>query len=111
VYTLISRYFYAHKDSVTPLIVSIFAIGLNIYLAFTLARPSAYGISGLAIAQSIVAAVEVTILCIIITIRDHRFFTARFLDILTRMLSATGFSVVVAYLMIQFIPLEVDDRG
>lgn len=111
VYTLISRYFYAHKDSVTPLIVSIFAIALNIYLAFTLARPTAYGISGLAIAQSIVAAIEVVILCIIIIIRDRRFFTARFVDVLTRMLSATGFAVVVAYLMIQFIPLEVDDRG
>lgn len=111
IYTLISRYFYAHKDSMTPLIVSIFAIALNIYLAFTLARSSAYGISGLAIAQSIVAAVEVVILCIIIIIRDRRFFTAHFVDVLTRMLSATGFSVVVAYLMIQFIPLEVDDRG
>lgn len=110
-YTIISRYFYAYKDTVTPLLVSILAIGLNIYLAFTLARPQSYNISGLAIAQSIVAAVEVIILCIIIVYRDRHFFTMQFMDVLVRMLSATGFAVVAAYAAIQFFPLEVSDRG
>ena len=111
IYTIISRYFYAYKDTVTPLLVSILAIGLNIYLAFTLARPNSYNISGLAIAQSIVAAVEVIILCIIIVYRDRHFFGLQFVDVLMKMLSATGFSVVAAYISIQFLPLEVDDRG
>ena len=111
IYTIISRYFYAHKDSVTPLLVSIFAIGLNIYLAFTLARKDSYDISGLAIAQSIVAATEVIILMILIVFRDHKFFSLKFMDSLVRMLSATGFTVVAAYIMIQFIPLGVSDKG
>lgn len=111
IYTIISRYFYAYKDTVTPLLVSIFAIGLNIYLAFTLARATSYSISGLAIAQSIVAAVEVVILCSIIVYRDRHFFGKQFMDVLMRMLSATGFAVVAAYICIQFLPLEVDDRG
>lgn len=111
IYTIISRYFYAFKDTVTPLLVSVLAIGMNIYLAFTLAHPESYNISGLAIAQSIVAAVEVIILCAIIIIRDRHFFTMQFVDVLVRMLSATGFAIVAAYATIQFFPLEVSDRG
>ncbi len=111
IYSIISRYFYAHKDSMTPLLVSIFAIGLNIYLAFTLARPDAYSISGLAIAQSIVASVEVLILTIIIIVRDRHFFTGAFIEKLTRMLSATGFAIVATYIMVQTLPLSVNDRG
>jgi peptidoglycan biosynthesis protein MviN/MurJ (putative lipid II flippase) len=59
---MFSRYFYAHKDNLTPLYVSIFAIALNIYLAFRLVHPDTYGVAGLALAQSIVAFSEVAIL-------------------------------------------------
>lgn len=110
-YSILSRYFYAYKDTVTPLLVSILAIGLNIYLAFTLASKNSYGVAGLALAQSIVAGVEVGILAIIIVIRDKRFFGMQFIDVMVRMLSATGFTVVAAYAMIQFLPLGANDRG
>lgn len=33
IYAIVSRWFYAQKDTVTPLLVSIFAIALNLYLA------------------------------------------------------------------------------
>src|SRR5256885_12232213 len=36
----ISRWFYAQKDTKTPLFVSLFTIALNIMLAVTLARPA-----------------------------------------------------------------------
>ena len=49
IYSMLSRWFYAQKDTKTPLYVSLFAIGLNIYLAFSLARPSAYGVAGLSL--------------------------------------------------------------
>ncbi len=111
IYSILSRYFYAYKDTVTPLLVSILAIGLNIYLAFTLASPSAYGVAGLALAQSIVAGVEVGILAIIIIIRDKKFFGMQFIDVMVRMLSAAGFTVVAAYAMIQLMPLSASDRG
>lgn len=111
VYSMLSRYFYAYKDTTTPLIVSVFAIGLNIYLAFALAHQESYGITGLALAQSITAAIEVAILTIIIIWRDRKLFTMQFVDTLTRMASATGFAIVAAFATISYIPLQVDDRG
>lgn len=111
VYAIISRYFYAQKDTWTPLGVSIFAITLNIILAWQLSRPQHYGIAGLAIAQTIVAASEVAILFTIMLIKDHKLFDIRFWGGLWRILSVTGFSVVATYLMVQFFPLRLTDRG
>jgi putative peptidoglycan lipid II flippase len=111
VYSLVSRWFYAQKDTRTPLFVSIFTIGLNVFLAYTLSRPDKYGVAGLALAQSIVAAVEVFILSVIMVWRDHRLFDAEFWDGTLRILSVTGFSVVAGFIMISFYPLGINDRG
>jgi len=111
IYAIISRYFYAQKDTWTPLFVSIFAIALNIYLAWQLSNPNRYGIAGLAIAQTVVAAVEVVILFTIMLIRDHKLFDIRFWGGIWRILSVTGFSVVATYAMIQIFPLRLNDRG
>jgi putative peptidoglycan lipid II flippase len=110
-YAIISRWFYAQKDTVTPLLVSVFSIGLNIYLAITLSQPSAYGIAGLAMAQSIVAFVEVTILLIIMLTRDHKLFNWYFWNGVLKITSVTGFSVLAAFIMISLLPLSVNDRG
>ncbi len=111
IYSLISRYFYAHKDTRTPLYVSVAAITVNIILAFTLARPDMYGISGLAMAQSITAAFQVTLLSTIMITRDKKIFNAEFWAAITRILSVTGFSVLTAFIMVSFLPLEITDRG
>lgn len=111
IYTLVSRWFYAQKDTRTPLFVSIFAIGLNIFLAYTLSRPGSYGVTGLAIAQSIVAASEVIILALIMAIRDRKLIDAYFWDGLLRIFSATGFTVFAAYTMISIFPLQAADKG
>ncbi len=111
IYTLFSRYFYAHKDTVTPLIVSAFAIGLNIILAVTLARKTTYGAAGLAMAQSIVAATEVIILGSIIVYRDRKLFNKDFRRMSSKLVSITGFTIVAAYLMISLLPLRAADRG
>jgi putative peptidoglycan lipid II flippase len=114
IYTIISRYFYAQKDTKTPLFVSLFAIALNIYLAFTLAKPldlGGYGIAGLAIAQSVVAAAEVLILLTIMLWRDHKLFDSEFWNGIGRTLSVTGFTVLTAYLMVHTFQLESTDRG
>ena len=50
-YTLMSRWFYAQKDTRTPLLVSILVIGLNVFLAYMMAGPWGYGVYGLAIAH------------------------------------------------------------
>lgn len=110
-YAIISRWFYAQKDTVTPLLVSIFSIGLNIYLAVTLSQPTSYGIAGLAMAQSIVAAVEVTILFIIMLTRDHKLFNKSFWGGVLKIISVTGFSVMAAFIMISLLPLNINDRG
>lgn len=110
-YSIISRYFYSQKDTKTPLFVSLFAIALNIFLAFTLSRPSSYGITGLALAQSIVATVEVFILLLVMVWRDHHLFTADFWSGIVRTLSVTGFTVITTYTMVTLVPLLASDRG
>lgn len=111
VYAIISRWFYAQKDTRTPLYVSIFTILLNLILADILTQPGSYGLAGLAIAQSIVAAVEVTILFIIMSLRDHKLFDVEFWSGIFRTVSVTGFSLVAGYITVGFIPLGAEDRG
>lgn len=111
VYAMISRWFYAQKDTKTPLFVSIFAIALNIYMAFTLASPDAYGISGLALAQSLAAASEVVVLTTIMILRDRKLLDSEFWSGVLKIASVTGFSLVAAYTMISWLPLNVTDRG
>lgn len=111
IYTLISRWFYAQKDSKTPLLVSVFTISLNLILAYVLSRPDNYGLAGLAIAQSIVAAVEVVILGVIMLVRDPKLFDAEFWSGVFRIISVTGFSLVAGYMMVSLIPLGLEDRG
>ncbi len=110
-YAIISRWFYSQKDTKTPLFVSIFAITLNIVLSIHLSRPENYGIAGLAMAQSIVAASEVVILMSIMGFRDHKLFNASFWNSVLKITSVTGFSVIAAFLMISILPLNISDRG
>lgn len=111
IYSIISRYFYAQKDNWTPLAVSIFAIALNIYLAWQLSKPFNYGVAGLAMAQSIVAASEVVILFGIMLIKDHKLFDRHFWSGIWQIMSITGFTIVVAYIMVQIFPLQTSDVG
>lgn len=111
VYAIVSRYFYAQKDTWTPLFVSIFAIVFNILLAWKLSRPDSYGVAGLAMAQSIVAATEVFILGAIMVYKDWKLFDREFLGGVWRIMSVTGFSVVAAYIMVKLFPLLATDVG
>jgi hypothetical protein len=76
-----------------------------------LARPSAYGIAGLAIAQSIVGMAEVVILLTIMAIRDNKLFDRAFLGGCARIVSVSGFSLMAGYIMLSFLPLGAADRG
>ena len=111
VYALISRWFYAQKDTWTPLIVSVFIIAFNVILSYNLAKPTSYGVAGLALAQSIVAAVEVLILSTIMVLRDHKLFDFEFINGVVKIISVTGFSVIAGYTMISFLPLSLGDTG
>jgi putative peptidoglycan lipid II flippase len=110
-YAIISRWFYAQKDTKTPLFMSIFAIALNIVLAISLSRPSSYGIAGLAMAQSIVAFTEVAVLSAVMVARDPKLFDREFISGLIKIISVTGFSLLAAFIMISLLPLNITDRG
>jgi len=110
-YAIISRWFYAQKDTKTPLYVSIFTIMFNIALAYWLTRPGGYGVSGLAIAQSIVAAFEVVLLGVVMVLRDHKLFDRFFWSGVFRTISVTGFSLIAGYIAVSFVPLGANDRG
>jgi putative peptidoglycan lipid II flippase len=111
VYAIISRWFYAQKDTKTPLFVSCFTITLNVFLAVSLSNPKRYGVDGLALAQSIVALVEVVILSGIMLYRDPKLFDRYFWGGVWRIVSVTGFSVVACFIMISIYPLGYNDRG
>jgi putative peptidoglycan lipid II flippase len=110
-YSILSRWFYAQKDTRTPLYISIFTISLNIILAFWLGSATEYGLQGLAIAQSIAGGAEVLVLCIVMFIRDRKLFDTYFWSGVFRTLSVTGFSLLAGYITISFLPLGADDRG
>lgn len=111
IYAIISRWFYSQKDTVTPLVVSVFIVMLNILLAYILSRPTTYGVAGLAIAQSIVATTEVTILFIIMITRDRKLIDLSFWTAIAKIISVTGFTVVAAFATVTFYPLGINDRG
>lgn len=112
IYAMISRYFYAYKDTKTPLLVSILAIGLNIILAFSLARAGSYGVAGLAIAQSVSSGVEVVVLFGLMLWRDRRLFhDLEFWSGMWRIVGVSGFCMVAGFIMLQIYPLGINDRG
>lgn len=111
IYTLISRWFYAQKDTKTPFYVSLLTVAVNIVLAMKLANPAVYGVAGLAIAQSITAAGEVVLLFVMMLMRDHKLFDRLFWSEIFRIVSVTGFSVVAGFIMISLYPLGALDRG
>jgi peptidoglycan biosynthesis protein MviN/MurJ (putative lipid II flippase) len=91
--------------------ISLFTISLNIVLAYFLAKPYNYGVAGLAIAQSIVAFVEVMILFAVMIKRDHKLLDSEFFHGILRIISVTGFTLIAGYIMLQFYPLGALDRG
>ena len=112
IYHIAARSFYAQQDTKTPLYISIFSIALNIFLAIALSMWLHWGPIGLAVAQSIVAMVEVIILFIIIQKRmPGGFFDKKIVSGLVRMLSATGFTAIVCYFMVQLLQLQRNDMS
>jgi len=110
-YTIVSRWFYARKDTKTPLIVSVFTIAANIALAAMLARHNSYGIAGLALSASLVSMLEVIILCTVMVFRDPGLLNMQFWGGVGRIISVGGFSMVAGYLTVGFLPLGASDMG
>ncbi len=111
IYHIAARSFYAQQDTKTPLYISLFTIGLNIFLAVLFTMKFDMGAYGLAWAQSIVAAVEIVILFVIMQRRIPGLLDREFAAALLRMLSATGFASVAAYLAVNVFSLNLTDQS
>lgn len=111
IYHIAARVFYAQQDTRTPLYISLFTIGLNIVLAIYFTMATSMGIYGLAVAQSIVAALEVIILFAIMSLRIPKLFDMRFVRALVLMLASTAAMSIVTYISVQTFALSVDDQS
>lgn len=111
IYAIISRWFYAQKDSKTPLIVSVFTIIVSIALTALWARTDSYGIAGLALAVSAAAFFEVAVLWTIMLVRDRGLFDKSFWLECMRIMSVSGFTLLAGYLIMQVLPLNSFDTG
>lgn len=112
VFHLLTRSYYAQQDTKTPLYISLIAIALNIALAVLLAQPDAYGIYGLALAQSISTAFEALVLIFVLARRFDGLVTDDLVSGIIRMLVATAATAFVTYLLIAYVlPLQASDVG
>lgn len=111
IYHIAARSFYAQQDTKTPLYISLFTISLNIFLAILFTMSFNMGAYGLAWAQSIVAAIEILILFTIMQRRIPGLLNRDFAHAFMRMLSATGFAAVTAYLAVNTFSLNLTDQS
>jgi putative peptidoglycan lipid II flippase len=111
VYFISARSFYANQDTKTPLYISLFTIALNITLAVWFTLGLEMGVHGLAWAAVIVSAVEMSILFFVMSRRIPGLFDKVFISAILRMASAAGFTAVITYVTLTFLPLSADDQS
>lgn len=111
IYFIAARSFYAQQDTKTPLIISIFAITLNITLAVWFTMKLGMGAYGLAYAQSIVSVFEVLILFAVMQVRIKGIFDAPLLRAIWRMFLATLVMSVASYTTLQIFQLQNNDQS
>lgn len=107
---LVSRVFYSMQDTRTPLYTSIASMGLNVVLSFWLSH--LFGVVGLAMAQSLVAAFESMVL---LGILQHRLQQIGLREIgrgLWRMLLSGAIMASLTYIAVaRIFPLYRSDLG
>jgi putative peptidoglycan lipid II flippase len=109
-FMLVSRVFFAMQDTKTPLYTSLGSIPLNIILSIILARR--FGVSGLAMSASFVAALETIVLAGILRHREGNFGERQITIAGLKMLTAGAFMSALTYIVInQFLPLYATDKG
>ena len=111
IYHIAARSFYAQQDTKTPLYISFFAIGLNIFLAVWFTLGLNLGAYGLAWASAIVSAVEVIILFVMMSKRIKGLFDIKFLQAVSKMVLATAIMSIVTYICVSFLSLSATDRS
>lgn len=111
IYFIAARSFYAQQDTKTPLYISFFTIGMNILLAVWFTLGLGMGVQGLAWAAVITSALEVGILFFLMSRRIEGMFDRVFIGGILRMLSAAGFTGLITYVMVSWLPLQAQDES
>lgn len=107
---LVARMYYALQDTKTPLFVSIGAITLNIGLSFVLAKR--FGVAGLAMAQSTVAAIETVLLLWLLKKKIGSIGGKSLISATGKMLIANTIMGSVLYIVVaRALPLYASDIG
>ena len=108
-YVIISRFYYAQKDTLTPLLVTFLVLFSNIAFSWFLAKE--YGVAGLGMAASIMAILEITILVLIIRLRHKNLFDINFLRTLILMGFSTLGVTLVAIGILRWLALQPQDAN
>lgn len=111
-YHVLSRSFYAQKDTKTPLYVSVGTVGTTIGLAIWWSQPQNFGLIGLPLSQLVASIFETIILTTILQRRFPHIINRPFLGAVWRMVSAFGITFWVTWLLRrEFLELGAQDRG
>jgi putative peptidoglycan lipid II flippase len=109
-FMLVSRIYYAMQDTKTPLYLSLGSIPLNIVLSIVLSRR--FGVVGLAMSASIVAALETLTLAAILRHRQGNFGESQILrGVIPMIISGVVMTAAIYLLIARFMPLYANDRG
>jgi putative peptidoglycan lipid II flippase len=111
IYHISARSFYAQQDTKTPLYISFFAIGLNIFLAIWFTMGLGLGAYGLAWATAIVSITEVYILFVMMSRHIQGLFDKVFIHAVARMASATGLMAIMTYTSVVMLPFQATDQS
>ncbi len=107
---LVARMFYALQDSKTPLYVSLSAIAINVPLSFGLSHE--FGVVGLAMAQSVLAVIEVVVLTVLLQRRMKQIGLHSIWAGLWRMLLSGAIMAGTTYILVARVaPLYLADTG
>lgn len=106
-YAIISRFYYAQKDTLTPLLVTLLAFVVNIGLSWLLSQ--VFGVIGFGMAISIAAAIEILFLIGIIVYRDKNLFKAHFIRHVTMILALSVPTAVAVYFAVDWVPTVRQD--
>ncbi|MCL2451558.1 murein biosynthesis integral membrane protein MurJ [Candidatus Saccharibacteria bacterium] len=110
VYHIAARSFYAQQDTRTPLLISLITVAISIGLAIWFVFGLETGAVGIAWAQVIWAALEITALFVLMARRIPNLFNRDFWSGVGRMIVATAIMSIGTYALVKFIGLEFADQ-
>ena len=106
-YAIVSRFYYAQKDTLTPLVATILVLVSNVVLSYLLADH--FGIAGLGMATSAVAVLEIAVLVTIMGRRDRSLFHRQFFKELAVILTVGAAVAAAAYAAADWLPFSSQD--